>query len=112
MPRDSKLYLEDILECIKKINEYVSGLTFNSFIKDRKTIDAVIRNLEIIGEASRNIPHEIRDEHPEIKWRGIICLRSILIHVYYSLTLKIIWDIIQNELPVLYEQIKQVLVKK
>jgi len=112
MPRDSKLYLQDILECIENINEYVTGLTFNTFIKDRKTIDAVIRNLEIIGEASRNIPHEIRDDHPEIKWRGIIGLRNILVHVYYSLTLKIVWDIVKNELPTLHEQIKQVLVKK
>ena len=71
----------------------------------------MIRNLEIIGEASRNISNQIRDAHPEISWREIIGFRNILIHTYYSLTLKIIWDIIQNELPVLNEQIKQVLVK-
>ena len=112
MPRDFKLYLEDILDCIKNINEYVSGHNFNSLSRDKKTIDAVIRNLEIIGEASRNIPNEIRDEHPEIRWRGIIGLRNILIHVYYSLTLKIIWDIINNELPILDEQIRKMLVKK
>ncbi len=112
MPRDFKLYLEDILECIAKINRYVSGLTFDNFSKDEKTIDAVIRNLQIIGEASRNIPNIIRVEHPEIKWRRIIGLRNILIHVYYSLTLKIIWDIVKKELPILHEQIKQLLLKK
>jgi uncharacterized protein with HEPN domain len=112
MPRDFNIYLEDILECINKINQYISGLNFHGFSNDEKTIDAVIRNLEIIGEASRNIPNEIRNKHPEIKWRGIIGLRNILIHEYYSLTLKIIWDILNNELPVLYEQIRELLVKK
>lgn len=90
MPRDFKIYLEDILECIHKINQYILGLDFQSFSSDEKTIDAVIRNLEIIGEASRNISNEIRDKHPEIKWRGIIGLRNVLVHEYHSLTLKII----------------------
>jgi len=112
MPRDSDTYLKDILECIDKINKYISGFTFNSFSKDEKTIDAVIRNLEIIGEAARNIPVEIRTNHSEINWRAIIGLRNILIHTYYSLTLKIIWDIVNNELPILHEQIKQLLLKK
>lgn len=112
MPRDFRLYLEDILNCIENINGYVSGLTFESFSEDKKTLDAVIRNLEIIGEASRNVPDEIRNEHPEIKWRGIIGLRNVLIHMYYSLTLKIIWDIVKNELPILDEQITQLLAKK
>ncbi len=112
MPRDFNLYLEDILECIDKVSRYVAGLSFANFLKDEKTIDAVNRNLEIIGEAARNIPEQIKIKHPEIEWRGIIGLRNILIHEYYSLTLKIIWDIIQNELPILREQIKQVLLKK
>jgi len=111
MPRDFKLYLEDIIECIGNINEYVSEFTFVRFSKDKKTIDAVIRNLMIIGEASRNIPNEIKDNNQEINWRGIIGLRNILIHDYYGLTLKIIWDIIQNELPLLRKQIKGILAK-
>ena len=69
MPRDSKVYLEDILECIENINLYTLDLNFESFCKDKKTIDAVIRNLEIIGEASKNISKKIRDAHPEISWR-------------------------------------------
>lgn len=112
MPRDFKVYLEDILECIEKIKRYVAGQSFESFAKDEKTIDAVIRNLEIIGEAARNVPKDTRNQHQEIKWRRIIGLRNILIHEYYSLTLKIIWDIVQNELHVLHEQIRQILVKK
>jgi len=112
MPRDFKVYLEDILECIDKISRYVDGLSFGSFLKDEKTIDAVNRNLEIIGEAAKNIPEQIKDNYPEIEWRGIIGLRNILIHEYYSLTLKIIWDIIQNELPVLHERIRQILMKE
>lgn len=112
MPRDFNLYLEDILECIDKISRYVAGLSFGSFLKDEKTIDAVNRNLEIIGEAARNIPEQIKDNHSEIEWRGIIGLRNILIHDYYSLTLKIIWDIVQNELPELKKQIRQILAKQ
>jgi len=109
MPRDFKVYLEDILECIEKIKGYIAGLSFANFLKEQKTIDAVNRNLEIIGEAARNIPEEIKDAHPEIRWRGIIGLRNILIHEYYSLTLKILWDIVQNELPELDEQIRELL---
>jgi uncharacterized protein with HEPN domain len=106
MPRDYKASLEDILEAIEKINEYANDLTYEEFSEDSKTIDAVIRNLEIIGEASRNIPKEIRSRYSDIKWQRIISLRNVLIHEYFGITLKVIWDIVKNKLPLLEKQIQ------
>jgi len=80
MHRDFRLYLDDILSAINRVREYVHGLDRESFISDSKTVDAVIRNLEIIGEASRNIPDEIKAASGEIEWPKIIAMRNILTH--------------------------------
>lgn len=88
--RDWKLYCEDILESIELIEQYVEGMTFDNFTKDRKTIDAVARNFEIIGEASKYIPDQIKQKYPEL-----------------VLSLDIIWYITKKELPLLKNQIKQ-----
>jgi len=73
-------------------------MDYKAFEADRKTQDAVIRNLEIIGEAARTVPDEVRDKAAEIEWYKIIALRNILIHEYFGVNLKIIWDVIQNKL--------------
>ena len=73
-------------------------MDYKAFEADRKTQDAVIRNLEIIGEAARTIPDEVRDKAAEIEWYKIIALRNILIHEYFGVNLKIVWDVIQNKL--------------
>lgn len=98
MPRDSRLYLDDILDAIHQIQSYVEGLTEAAFAADRKTQDAVIRNLEIIGEAAGKLPAEIRDAAPEIDWRKITGLRNILIHEYFGINLPIVWDLVKNKL--------------
>ena len=98
MPRDSRLYLDDILEAIQQIRSYVQGYNEQTFASDRKTQDAVVRNLEIIGEATRNLPEEIKRAAPEIDWRKIAGLRNILIHEYFGISLPILWDIVQNKL--------------
>jgi uncharacterized protein with HEPN domain len=101
MPRDIRLYLDDMLEAIRAIREYTGGMTFESFASDRKTIDAVVRNLEIIGEAARNLPEEVKDKSGEIEWRKIIGLRNLLIHEYFGISKPVVWDIVQNKLDLL-----------
>jgi len=80
------------------IRDSVKDMEYKAFEADRKTQDAVIRNLEIIGEAARTIPDEVRDKAAEIEWYKIIALRNILIHEYFGVNLKIVWDVIQNKL--------------
>jgi len=107
--RNWKLFVEDILESIGLIESYISNMNFDDFQKDRKTIDAVVRNLEIIGEASRGIPEEIKNNHPEIDWKGIIGLRNRIAHEYFGISVSIVWEIIKSDLPALKEKIKHLL---
>ncbi|MCB0727349.1 MAG: DUF86 domain-containing protein [Ignavibacteriae bacterium] len=105
MYRDSKILIEDILESINKINLYVEGLSFDDFNLDPKTIDAVTRNFEIIGEASNKIPEDIRIKYPDIEWKKIIGLRNRIIHEYFGVDNSIIWYIIENELEFLKDKL-------
>lgn len=109
MPRDYKVYLEDILVAIGKIREYSGTFSVEEFLKDSKTIDAVVRNLEVIGEAIKNIPDAVRNKYLDIEWRKIAGLRDILIHEYFGIDADIIWDIIQNKLPIFEAQIRGIL---
>ena len=97
--RDYKLFLSDILESIKRIEEYTAGLTFEDFEKNNIVSDAVVRNLEIIGEAAKNIPSEIAQRSPLIPWKKIIGFRNIVIHAYFTVDLKNVWYIIKEQLP-------------
>ena len=85
-----KLFLEDILECIGKIEKYIEGMEFEDFESDSKTIDAVVRNLEVIGEASKNIPENVKAKYPNVYWKGVVGLRNRIIHEYFGVDLKII----------------------
>ena len=98
MPRDYRLYLEDILEAIARIKRYTIGVDFASFRADEMRIDAVVRNLEIIGEAAKNIPQVQRDLAPTVEWRKIAGLRDIVAHQYFGINLTIIWDVVENRL--------------
>ena len=97
--RTGKLFVEDILEAIDKIKRHIEGLTYETFVKNELVIDAVIRNLEIIGEASRNLSEDVRKKYPEIPWGRMIGLRNIIIHEYFGVDLAIIWEIITKNLP-------------
>jgi uncharacterized protein with HEPN domain len=99
MPRDFEVYLEDIRHALTKIQRYTAGMTRNGLAEDSKTLDAVIRNLEIIGEAAKMIPEPIRAEYPNVEWKKISGLRDILAHHYFEVDLDIVWDIVQNKLP-------------
>jgi uncharacterized protein with HEPN domain len=107
--RSLQLYLEDILVSGAKVLRYTQGITCEDFVADEKTYDAVIRNLQIIGEAVKNIPAEIRNKYPEVEWRKIAGLRDILAHAYFSLEDETLWDIIENKVYPLIGQIEFIL---
>ena len=109
MPRDYRIYLEDMREAGAKARRYVEGLSFENFSSDEKTVDAVVRNLEVLGEATKQVPDFVRLEHPQVDWYRIAGLRDILIHQYFGIDLTIIWDIVQNKLPILLQQLDQIL---
>jgi uncharacterized protein with HEPN domain len=97
--RAAPLLVEDIWEAIEKIQRYVAGLDHDTFIKDDKTIDSVVRNLEIIGEAANRLPTDFRAQHTEIEWRKIIGLRNRIVHNYFNIDVDIVWEITQKDLP-------------
>lgn len=109
--RDSALLLEDILICVSKIQKYTQGLSYHEFINAEMTKDAVVRNFEIIGEASSRFDSDFRIENSEIEWKRIVGLRNKLIHDYTGVNYQIVWDIIQNYLEELRFQVQNVLNK-
>ena len=102
-----KLYLEDILNSISNIEDYTKGLLFENFSNDKKTIDAVDRNLEIIGEAARNIGERFAEGHSELPWSEMISMRNKVIHEYIAVDVEILWKTIKEDLPKLKDQIKK-----
>ena len=106
MHRGHKLYLEDILTSINKIQNYIGDTSYEALLVDEMKLDAIVRNFEIIGEAASHIPAEIRDKYPFVEWRKISDLRNVLAHEYFGINYKIMWDIIKNKLPKLLQDIK------
>ena len=104
--RASKLYLQDILTSISRIEEYVHGMTPETFTKNEKTIDAVVRNLEIIGQAARNIPSEIVTKYPEIPWKEMVSMRNKVLHEYFGVDAEILWKTVREDMRQLKKQIE------
>ena len=108
--KDEAVYLKHILDAIEKIESYTSGGR-KTFFQNTLIQDAVIRNLEIIGEAVRNLPAEFRRRHPEIPWRGIAALRNVLIHEYFGVELEIVWRVVKRRLPSLKRYVEMLLAR-
>ena len=107
--RDPKLLLSDILSSIEKIKSYTVGYTFISFLEDSKTIDAVIRNFEIIGEAANRLPEDFKDSHEGINWFRIRGFRNRIVHDYMGIDFQIVWTIIDKDLDKLSEDLTKII---
>ena len=102
------MYITDIKTAIKRVEYYVQGMTFLEFVSDIKTIDAVVRNLEIIGEASRMMPEELKLQHPDVPWKEIMGMRNKIAHEYFGVALDVVWSTAADDIPELKKKMKKV----
>ena len=109
MSRDPLLSLEDILEACDKILGYLEGVTREGLMEDPMRFDAVVRNLELVGEAARQLPQPIRDEIPDVPWREMVGMLNILIHGYFSIDPDVVWTVATNKIGVLADAVKEYL---
>jgi len=107
--RDYILFLEDILDALEKIENYTKNLSFTEFADNGMAVDAVIRNFEVIGEATKNVPEEIKEKYPEVEWKEAAGFRDVLIHDYFGIDLEAIWDTINKNLLSFKKHILKVL---
>ena len=108
-PRTWNFRLEDIDSSLEMISQYIHGMDYGSWRKDRKTIDAVIRNIEIIGEAVSHLPDEFTDLHVDIPWHQMKGMRNVLIHEYFGVDTDVLWKTVQKDLPELRIKIQKLL---
>lgn len=109
MTKDYRDYLKDIINSIDDISVFTKGMTFNRFIKDKKTSNAVVRSLEVMGEAAKHIPAPLRQRYRNIPWKSISGMRDKLIHEYFGVDLRIVWQTLKEELPSLKPVLEQML---
>jgi uncharacterized protein with HEPN domain len=107
--REYRIYLDDMRLSCEKVLRYTYGLTLDAFVRDEKTFDAVVRNLEILGEAAKHVPLDVRERHPQVEWRKIAGLRDVIAHEYFGIDEDILWDIIRRQVPLLLEHVRQIL---
>jgi uncharacterized protein with HEPN domain len=111
MSRDEEMYLQDIVRSCEKILRFTAGLSLSELIQDEKTYDAVVRNLEIAGEAAKHISSQLREQLPDIEWRKVAGMRDMLTHAYFGIDNDVLWDVIQNKVPRLDKAIREFLNK-
>jgi uncharacterized protein with HEPN domain len=102
-------FLDDILNAGGRIAEYIDGLSLSGFLKDFKTQDAVVRNLEIIGESSKNVSETLKAKYPEIPWKKLSGLRDKLIHFYFGVDYKIVWNVAKKEIPKILKSLRNIM---
>lgn len=102
-------FLEDVQESVRRIRAYTDAMAYDQFLADTKTQDAVVRNLEIIGEATKSLSVRLRGEYPDVPWKGMAGVRDRLIHHYFGVNLDIVWNIVTTELPLLESRVEEIL---
>lgn len=107
--RDYRDYVKDIIDSIDEMKNFINGMNFEAFAKDKKTINAVVRSIEVIGEAAKKIPKTLRDKHPDVPWKKMAGMRDKLIHEYFGIDIEILWKVAKDELPPLKSLIQDVL---
>ena len=105
--RDWRLYADDIIECCGKVSRYLGGMSYETFAADDRTRDAVTRNIEIIGEAAKNLPDEVIARAPEIEWRKIRGMRDVVAHGYFGLDQKVVWSVATTKLAELEAAVRK-----
>ncbi|HWF58836.1 MAG TPA: DUF86 domain-containing protein [Nitrospira sp.] len=109
MSRNWLFYIEDIVESARRIRRYTEGITFEQFRTQDLIIDAVVRNLEIVGEAAKHLPEEVKALTPDVDWSKAAGLRDVIAHGYFGLDLHIVWDVVQAKIPPLSQSAEQLL---
>ena len=106
--RDYRDYLQDIIDSINDIGNFIEGMAFDDFKEDRKTVNAVIRSIEVIGEATKKIPGPVRDKYPSIPWKNMAGMRDKMIHEYFGVDLEILWKTATEDVPPIKSSIKDI----
>ena len=109
MKKDPLVFVKHIRDAILDIEDFTGGFLKENFLDDKKTQASVVRELKIIGEAARNIPVEFKNKYPKVNWKGMVGARDVIVHEYFGLNLERIWNIIQDDLPVLKSQVMEIL---
>jgi uncharacterized protein with HEPN domain len=107
--REYRDYLQDIYDAINDVATFIEGMTYEDFLKDKKTINAVIRSIEVIGEASKQLPKAVRDKNPSIPWKKISGMRNKVIHEYFGVDIEIVWKTARKQIPALKRKISSLL---
>ncbi len=108
-PREWRLRVQDILDAIATIQDYTAGIEYAAFTRDRRTMDAVLRNITVIGEAASRIPEAIQAASPDIPWADMRDMRNVVVHEYFGINKQILWDTTQTDLPSLVDRLKGLL---